>query len=219
MLNVTIAVINQSTLVTDDELMRVSLAINRVSMPPFAARWGASAILTPTRQAGDWLMFVQDSIGAPGDLAYHVFQNGLPQIRVDAGAIRRSGASLAQAIDHEVKEALADPTAAQTVALPGGAGIIVKEVCDPVSGDGLDLGGGLIGANFVYPNWFEEGSTGPWDERGLCAAAFDVRPGGYKEELPTGSNQWELTALRDTTGLLSWRLGHHGRLAYRAWNR
>ena len=110
---------------------------------------------------------------------------------------------------------LVDPTAATILPWPGGS--IVKEVCDPVSGDGVDLGGGMTGASFVYPSWFNQGSAGPWDARGLCTRAGEIRPGGYVEQQVNG--QWQLSAIRDDSGKTSWRVSQHGRLAYRASNR
>jgi hypothetical protein len=110
---------------------------------------------------------------------------------------------------------LGDPTASRTVVMNGRT--FLYENCDPVSGDGLDLGNGLIGANFVYPSWFDPTGEGPWDERGLCTTPGEIRPGGYVEAEIDG--QWLLTAMRGEDGLHNWRLGHHGRLAYRALQR
>lgn len=214
-----ITVVNTSTVVSNDELSQIITAINDVSMPAFAGVWDISAALSLTAVPGAWLLSVEDDTDQPNDLAYHLDENNLPQIRVFARTIQQCGASLCQAIDHEVKEALVNPTAATELRLSAGS-LIVKEVCDPVSADGLDLGNGLTGANFVYPAWFIVGLTvGPWDHRGLCTAALETRPGGYKEELLPGATQWQLVAMRAPDGFLNWRVSHHGRLAYRAQRR
>lgn len=211
-----VSVFNQSSVVSDDELTAIINAINTVSMPAFGQHWPQGE-LTTYRPAGAWAMWILDTTDQPGDMAYHLDQAGMPLIKVFAATIKSYGASLCQAIDHELKESLGDPTAAQTIRIPGG--IIVKENCDPVSGDGIDLGNGLTGSNFVFPSWFDINATGPYDYLGECTKPLEVRPGGYKEELRDGASQWVLSAMRDANGLHNWRLGHHGRLTYRAKHR
>ena len=191
-------------------------AINDVSMPAFEQIWGLRAELTMDRPNGAWALWMLRTADVPGDLAYHVAIGGVPVMKIFTDTIAGSGDSLCQCIDHEVKEALVDPTAALIVARPGG-GTIVKEVCDPVSNDGIDLGNGLTGANFVYPSWFDPNGQAPFDARGDCTRPGETRPGGYVEANVSG--QWQLTAIRDEKFRLNWRLGQHGRLAYRASNR
>lgn len=211
-----ISVFNRSAFVSVADLAAITAAINNVSMPAFAKAWsGLQAALTLGEPATAWALWLLDGDAPAGDLAFHAAQNGVPVMEIFPKTILACGASICQAIDHEVKEALADPAASKTVSLGGRT--IVYENCDPVSEDTIDLGGGLLGANFVHPSWFVDGSSGPWDERGLCTKAGEIRPGGYVEAEVNG--QWQITALRKDDGLLSWRLGHHGRLAYRARNR
>lgn len=195
-------------------------AINQVSMPQFASVWGVQGRLTFDRPDGAWALWMLRTADVPGDLAYHVAIGGVPVMKIFTDTIAGSGDSLCQCIDHEIKEALIDPSAGLIVPRPGG-GTIVKEVCDPVSNDGIDLGNGMTGANFVYPSWFDPNGQGPFDARELCTRPGETRPGGYVEAEIDG--QWQLTAMRITEGprkgLHTWRLGHHGRLAYRAQQR
>jgi hypothetical protein len=190
-------------------------AINDVSMPAFEQVWGLRAELITARPNGAWALWMLRQADVPGDAAYHITVSGVPVMKIFTDTIEGYGMSLCQCIDHEIKEALVDPTAGLQLAWPGGN--IVKEVCDPVSEDAIDLGGGLMGANFVYPSWFD-GGAGPWDARGLCEGPGHIRPGGYVEQDING--RWQLSAMRieegPRKGLHSWRLGHHGRLAYRA---
>lgn len=192
-------------------------AINNVSMPQFASVWGVQGRLTFDRPAGAYALWLLDKeADQAGDLAYHIEVSGVPVAEVYLPTIARYNADLCQDIDHEIKEMLVDPTASLIVPRPGG-GTIVKEVCDPVSNDGLDLGGGHTGANFVYPSWFIRGASGPYDASGLCTRPGETRPGGYVEAQVDG--QWQLTAMRAENGLFSHRINRPGRLAYRAKNR
>jgi hypothetical protein len=205
--------------ITKDEVAAIIAAINAVSMPAFGKHWPQGE-LTFGQPAGAWALWLLDGESTEsGDLAFHVDPSGTPIMKVFPQTIARYGASLCQCIDHELKEALADPIASLTLRISGG--IVVKEVCDPVSIDGIDLGNGMTGSNFVYPSWFVPGSSGPWDERGLCAGPLTVTPGGYKEELADGASQWQMMAMRGSDDMHNWRLrsGYQGRLAYRASNR
>lgn len=209
-----VAVFNQSPLVSDAELEAIVDAINGFSMPAFAKHWPEGR-LTMDKPDGAWAMWLLDGDAPKGDLAFHIDPAGTPIMEIFPKTILGFGASLCQDMDHELKEALADPTAAALVTMGGRT--FVKEVCDPVSADAIDLGNGLLGANFVYPSWFEENSQGAWDEGHLCIDYGEIRPGGYVEAEIDG--QWQLTAMRQQNGLLHHRLARHGRLAYRARNR
>jgi hypothetical protein len=201
----------------EGELAQIIAAINGPSMDGFGQYWNTRAQLTFDTPPGAWaLWLLPGACPQSGDLAFHVSDGGIPVIQVYPETIAQFGESLCKAIDHEIKETLVDPSAAQLVSFPGGQ--IVKEVCDPVSSDRVDLGSGLDGSNFVLPSWFDSSALGPWDYLGNCQHAQACAPGGYKEELATGAPSWQLMAMRELGGELNWRLraGHRGRLAWRA---
>lgn len=195
-------------------------AINNVSMPRYAQVWGLQARLTYNRTPGAWALWMLQEADIPGDLAYHISMQGVPVMKVFADTIAQYGSNLCQDVDHEIKEALRDPSAQLIVPRPGG-GNILAENCDPVANDGIDLGGGMTGANFVYPSWYDPNGQPPFDERQNCTRPGETRPGGYVEEEVNG--RWTLAAMRiedgPRAGLHNWRIGHHGRLAYAAQQR
>jgi hypothetical protein len=157
-------------------------------------------------------MWILDKTPIVGDLAFHMAQDGTPIMQIFAGTILAANASVRDCMEHELDEALADPTAAKEIPLSDGSRI-VYEVCDPVS---ADLSTDTRGINFVTPDWFIPGSQGPWDFHGLCTEPLEMRPGGYTEKQLPGATDWTLSAMRDASGLYSWRIAHPGRLAYRA---
>lgn len=176
-------------------------------MPYIGVHWNIQPQLTWQRPTGAWSLWMLGEADVAGDLAYHTDPKGVPVASVFATTVARYQADLADTIIHELAEMAADPTAATILPWPGGS--IVKEICDPVSEDHR-----TDGCNFIYPSWFNSG-PGPWDFFGLCTRPGEIRPGGYIEQNIGG--RWQLTAMRKE-GRLSWRLGQHGRLAYRAIN-
>lgn len=52
------------------------------------------------------------------------------------------------------------------------------EICDAVQGQPYEIDGVKL-SNFVYPSYFIEGSTGPWDYQQRLTGPFTIAPTGY----------------------------------------
>src|SRR5258708_2931356 len=168
-----VSVINESTVLTDAEVIPVVAALQQQVTNDFRAAWGTDAELTlipqgaPPPPASWWLVILDDSDQA-GALGYHdLTPDGLPIGKVFAASDLKAGTSWSVTASHELLEMLADPNINLTVfvqdAKTSGT-LYAYEVCDACEDDsfGYKINNVLV-SDFVYPAWFEnfreEGST------------------------------------------------------------
>jgi hypothetical protein len=167
----------------------------------------------PTTQQRLW--FLDDS-DDPGALGYHEDDTGTPEGKVFCEEDIRAGAEISVTVSHELMEQLADPLTTRMGPTVDGAQFIV-EVCDAVEADSDGyLKNGVRVSNFVLPAYYEPGSAGPWDFRGLLTGPCPaLRPGGYSMWLKDGG--WHDTYARHADGTVSHRAQRrHGRRWQRA---
>jgi hypothetical protein len=187
-----VAVINLSTLVSDDEATAAMGALQTQVRRDFAPAWGIDAELSFIgKQAdappGSWRLVIEDDSRYAGAVCYHTLTNeGLPEVRVAVRAARQAQWEWTMAASHDLLEMLANPRLNTTIfdSADGRKGrLYIREICDPVSSARLayQIDGTTV-SNFVYPAWFEsfrKPSSTQFDQRGHVNSPFEVAPGSY----------------------------------------
>jgi hypothetical protein len=184
-----LAIINCST-ISDADVRRYAAAQNLQVQREFGAAWDryATVFFSPkgaTLPPGTWKIYIYDeprNAGDAGALGHHALVRGtlIPIGYVFARLSQRSRETWTEITSHEVLETIADPWV--NLSAMKGADIYPLEICDPVQGQDYEVDGVRL-ANFVTPNWFVEGMTGPFDHLHKLRRPFEVAPGGYAEVL------------------------------------
>ncbi len=203
--DITVSVINASTVVTDDECRALVAALQKQVSQDFAPVWGidAALVFVPTGgkpDSGTWWLSILDTTDRAGVLGHHdLTPDGLPVGKSFAGTDKHFGHSWTVTASHELLEMLADPDVNLAVFVHSDVGngkLYVYEVCDPCQDDsfGYDIDGVTVG-NFVYPAYFQTfrppGST-KFDHMGkLQKPVPEVLSGGYISAFDVnGSTGW-----------------------------
>ena len=188
----TVAIINGSTVLTDDEVMAAVPALQTQVHRDFAPAWGVDAKIVgvPSGKkppAGSWWLAILDDSDQAGALGYHdVTDQGLPLGKVFAGSDKQHGFEWTVTTSHELLEMLADPDINLTVFVQSDAkaGVLyAHEVCDACEKDaqGYRIDGVLV-SDFVYPAWFQtfrKAKSTTFDHEGHIGAPLELLDGGY----------------------------------------
>lgn len=214
-----IAVINRSTVVSDEEVTAATNAVQRQVNDHFAPVWNQIALLVVMTKfdalpPGFWTMVIADDSDQAGDLGYHLMSD-TPAGFVFAKTDASYGLSWTVTYSHEVLEMIADPWIAATAlkmdpTTKQPLALISWEVCDPVEADdlGYDIDGVKL-SDFVYPAYFQDwNSFGPFDKMAHLSAPFQVARGGYVSGFVPGQG-W----ISQQTAHTSTRLARRGRLS------
>lgn len=187
---VNIAVINESTTVTDiivkDVIDACQVQLDRDYFPI----WNQSATLaffskTQTVPADHWVIVILDNSDAAGALGYHdLSQSGMPMAKVFAGDDIKYGLAWSVTFSHELLEMLGDPDINQTVFIQTQTGgqIFAFENCDACEDDRFSYNiNGVKVSDFVTPNWFNVYATAgsKFDFCGHVTQPFEILSGGY----------------------------------------
>src|SRR5580692_9534483 len=213
-----ISVINESTILTDAEVVPVVAALQKQVTNDFRPVWGTDAELTIVPKgtqppsANWWLVMLDDSDQANA-LGYHdLTTEGLPIGKVFAASDLKAGTSWTVTASHELLEMLGDPNINLTVFVENNntAGILYAyEVCDACEDDsfGYQIDNVLL-SDFVYPSWFEgfrtEGST-QFDRMNKIQNPFQLLVNGYIGifNVITGGGWQQQTAQKRSTDVLN----------------
>lgn len=205
-----ISVINQSTVLTDDQVRPVVAALQKQVTNDFRPAWGVDAELRFVASGeqpapGTWWLSILDNSDQANALGYHdLTPDGLPIGKVFAGTDLQIGASWSVTTSHELLEMLADPNINLTVFVQNAdtsGRLYAYEVCDACEADnlGYDIDGTLV-SDFVFPSWFEgfRAAGTQFDQGGNIQAPFQLLPGGYIGifDVSAGSGWQQLTAER-----------------------
>jgi hypothetical protein len=179
-----LCIANQSSVLSDDQLVPVVEALQVQVSRDFAPNWGIDAILSlaHTGQAPDpdaWLLRVVDDPDVLGALGDHLVTDaGKPLGNVFAKIDIDEGSSWSVTISHEITEMLGDPFIISTVIGPDGNPWAL-EVADMVEADGLGYKvNDVLLSDFVLPGGF--GATGvKLDFCNKMGSPFQIMPGGY----------------------------------------
>jgi hypothetical protein len=185
-----IAVMNESTVMSDNDVQKMLPAFDQQWNKDLQPVWGVDAAtfnFVPKPQmpaAGSWwLVFLDDSDQA-GALAYHDLTNdGLPISKVFVKTPLADKASVSVGATHELCEMAVDPWLNSAYQDPHGV-FWAGEVCDPVESDqyGYEINGVLV-TDFITPNWFaHQHANGSIDLKGHSHGAFEVLSGGYAQK-------------------------------------
>jgi hypothetical protein len=191
--DITVSVINASSVVTDDECRTLVAALQKQVSRDFAPIWGIDATLVfvptgGTPAPGTWWLSILDNTDRAGVLGHHdLTPDGLPVGKSFAGTDKHFGHSWTVTVSHELLEMLADPDVNLSVFVhpaQGSGTLYAYEVCDACQDDsfGYDIDGVTV-CNFVYPTYFQTfrqpGST-RFDHLGkLQKPVPTVLDGGY----------------------------------------
>lgn len=192
MANIKVAVINASTVLTDDQINSAVPALQTQVHRDLAPAWGIDADLTFVPQntpppSGSWWLVILDNSDQAGALGYHdLTQEGLPLGKVFAGSDLQGGYQWTVTASHELLEMLVDPDVNLTVFTQPNAHsgtLYAYEVCDACEADelGYKIDNTLV-TDFVFPAWFEsfraKGSA-QFDYSNHIQAPFQLLAGGY----------------------------------------
>jgi hypothetical protein len=192
-----VAVLNRSSVVTDETAERYTKALKIQVTRDFAPFWGIDARVTfvpstdLTSWKGKWNLVIADTSDEAGALGYHeLTPEGLPVSYAFAKTDKLSGYSTSVTMSHEILEMLGDPNI--NLAAEGPGGFYAYENCDAVEydGDGYHIevdGRQVLVSDFVTPAWFSQDAPGPWDFRRLLNGPFELRGGGYISIFKNGS--------------------------------
>jgi len=185
-----IAVINESTAITDDAVQAMIPAFDQQWNQDLNSIWGvgsASFTFVPQNQtpaSGTWWVVFLDDSDQANALAYHDLTNeGLPISKVFVKTILADKASVSVGATHEICEMAVDPWLNSAYQDPNGV-FWAGEVCDPVEDDqyGYEIKGTLV-TDFVTPDWFaHQNAQGPIDFKKHAKTAFEVLTGGYAQK-------------------------------------
>jgi hypothetical protein len=201
MANIQVAVINSSTVLTDDQVQAIVPALQMQVRRDFAPVWGIDADISFVPQGSApaanawWLTMLDDSDQADA-LGYHETTNsGLPLSKIFAKTTIQDGVQWTVTASHELLEMLVDPEINLSVFVQPTdiTGTLYSyEVCDACEADqfGYAINGTLV-SDFVYPAWFEtsrlSGSTQFDFSNQLQSPLPQLLAGGYIGAFDVGS--------------------------------
>jgi hypothetical protein len=192
MVNTRIQFVNESTVLTDDEVKAAVSDLQTQVSRDFAPEYGRDAELSfassEEHPSGAWRIVVLDDSDQAGALGYHDLTiEGLPIGKVFAGTDKKFGLQWTVTASHELLEMLGDPDINLSAFVPSQSGfggtMYAYEVGDACEADefGYKINDTLV-SDFVYRAWFEHfrkpGST-RFDHGGHINAPFELLTGGY----------------------------------------
>jgi hypothetical protein len=188
-----VSLINETTVLKDDQIKPVVDALQIQVSRDFAPIWGTDAELTFVPNGGDavmdswWLAFL-DNADQAGALGYHDLTNlGFPLGKVFIKTDLESGSSWTNTTSHELLEILGDPYVNLTVLDFKGDGtrrLLAYENCDAVEDDSLGYTiNDVLVSDFVTPDWFVPSSRifpgVKYDFQEKVSSPFQILAGGY----------------------------------------
>lgn len=207
--NPTVAVVNESTVVTASDVAATILALQHQVTYDFRPVWGRGCHIVSASSipSGAWGLVILDDSDQAGALGYHDWTpGGQPLAKVFAKTDQQYGADWHVTASHELLEMLGDPwidTAVQ-VGTSTFYALEVGDACEAdVYGYPITVQSGtaqvmVTVSDFVYPSWFSRGAPGPYDHKGHIGAPLRLLPGGYIGEYVCGQGWSQKTAMVGT---------------------
>lgn len=216
-----IAVINESTMVTNDQCNTMCQAI-QVQMdlhvlPAWNMKSGTIRFYADKTQVPGyaWVVSMLDNSTQAGALGYHSLDNDKVDAFIFAAPVLQNGGTVlvfdpsnpnqytvSATLSHEVCEMIGDRYAngfSQGPQITQG-NMYCQELCDPVENDSYGIMVGTTNvavSNFVFPSWFNPEATlpvnAPFDYLNKLTAPFTMDAGGYMI-VATLSNEGQVTA-------------------------
>ena len=198
MANIKVSIVNQCSVLTDDQVKPVVAALQTQVTRDFAPVWGVDADIifvakgaSPDPQTW-WLVLLDDS-DTEGALGYHDLNpQGLPMAKVFAKTDIDNNMKWSVTASHELLEMLADPdinlTAFVQTSQMGGY-MFAFEMCDAVEDDqyGYDIDEVTM-SDFILPSYFQQSiPASKWDFCGhLKGGVPNMLSGGYLSKFAVG---------------------------------
>jgi hypothetical protein len=180
----TIAITNESTVMTDAQIKPIVAALQLQVTRDFAPIWGVTArvrFFPKGKQPADaWWLACFDTSDQAGALGYHdTNPAGLPLGKAFVGTDLHYGAQPSVTLSHELLEMLGDPEINLTAQV-GDTEFYAYEACDAVEADelGYKIGNVLV-SDFVTPAWFGRSFAGPYSFRQNVSQPLQLAKGGY----------------------------------------
>lgn len=198
-----VAVLNRSTVATDDEVRAITEAAQQDLTENFGPVWSINSKLTFVEHGDDqsWRgkanLVVLDTSDEANALGYHDFTpEGLPVGKAFAKTDQMDGAKLSVTLTHELWEMLVDPDINLCVEDNQRGCFVAYESADAVEADNLghDVNGITI-SNFVLPSFFSRVAPGPYDFGHVLSQPFQLAEGGY-ESFWTPNGGWQQNVQR-----------------------
>ena len=208
MAEIKVAVINDSTVLTDRQVQDVVPVLEFQVHKHFSRAWGIDADLrfVPRPQepgADEWQLVILDDSDRGEDLGYHELTNtGQPLCKVFARSDQTRGYQWTVTASHELLEMLGDPNASLGVLVQPNACdsfLYAYEVCDPCESEAFAYaipqpgGGPVLVSDFVYPAWFEplrEARSTQFDFGGHIDAPLQCLPGSHMDVFDINCRVW-----------------------------
>ena len=190
-----IALINQSSSITDEQVKNIADACNAQLHDHVAPAWDIKSpqeVRTGLESSSYPFFFVDTIPEAPGALAYHFVQdNGIPAGKIGVETTLKAGESVESATSHEAVELQCDIFCAAWSYSDRLQCLVATEACDPVQADTYEIEVAdrtkVEVSNFVTPYYFTEDPLGqPLDHLGNLKQTFDISPGGYQIQMKAG---------------------------------
>lgn len=186
-----IAVINKSSIVSNEEVELMTLGVAKQAREHAAPTWDLKPPKVVYRDSeavaepGAFKVLVFDDADLAGALGYHSDgPDGLPYGRVFVKITQKHNLSVSSVLSHEVLEIMMDPQANYWADNWKEGLSYALEVADPVESDYYKVnveGGSVEVSNFVLPAWFDPhppaGSKFDW--LGNLSKPFTMTDGGY----------------------------------------
>lgn len=216
-----IAVINESTLVTNDQVntmcQAIQIQLDLHVLPAWdlkncTIKFYANKTTVPGYA---WVVNMLDNSTQAGALGYHSLDNDLVDAFIFASPVLQNGGvplvfnpsnpeqyTVSATLSHEVCEMVGDRYANGFSYGPqiSAGNLYAQELCDPVENDSYGIMVGTTDvavSNFVFPSWFNPEATTklnlPFDYLKKLTAPFSMDAGGYMI-VATLDNEGQVTA-------------------------
>jgi len=185
-----LALVDHSSGVSARDLQKFCSALDRQLAEEVAPVWGryvtpfvakAGAQLDPKT----WVLHVWDNVRSAKDagaLGFHETEGAdhVPVGHVFTELAKREGSAWTTIADHEALEMVGDEWINLEVARvkSGSVELWPREICDAVQGLTYERNGVVL-SDFVLPEYFIDGSDGPYDFMRRLPAPFAIDPTGY----------------------------------------
>lgn len=209
-------VVNESTLVANDDVRKMVAACNKQVREHVAPAWFGERVIVEYHSGdlasvqkevpkGDWAIAVMDDPDQAGALGWHwqddtdhIYGEIFAKPCLDAGSTALTGTyAVSSVLSHEVCETYGDEFC-NDWSDTGRGFAVAKELCDPVEADTYDIDGVAV-SNFVTPEWFDP-TVSPgekFDYLGRCTAPFSMTKGGYWVQAPLGTETQKFKRVSD----------------------
>jgi len=190
--NPLIAIKNDSTILSDLEVVSLIPSLQRQLTEHFAPAWGIGAQLifaegrVPKNAYRITVVDEATDEEDAGFIGYHFSPEGYPMATIFAREDMKNG-TISDTLSHEILEMIIDPACNLFAHRPASVGRPARgyfyEVCDPVQCVHYRIDGVTV-CNFVYPEWYEyvwEKGARRFDHLGKLEEPFQVLPGCYAD--------------------------------------